>query len=142
MKNSNISTKHNLSFYRIMALTMAFSLFFVLSSCYNSNKKTSKTVPMASTASQVSTVTKVIIKNKSYMPQSLTVAKGDTVTWINNDPIDHTVTSGTPGNPSGLFDSGKIGPNQTFSFVFDSTGNFAYYCKVDPKEMTGMITVK
>ena len=35
----------------------------------------------------------VEIKNFSFQPSSITVSQGTTVTWVNNDPAEHTVTS-------------------------------------------------
>lgn len=148
MKNSNLNEKHHLSFYRVIALTISFGLLFALSSCYNSSKKSNNANTTASKFSQVTPVSqkitslKVIINDSSYVPQALAISKGDTVTWVNKDSIAHTVTSGTPGNPSTLFNSKDIAPDSTFSFVFDSTGSFAYYCIHKPKQMNGTITVK
>jgi plastocyanin len=66
--------------------------------------------------------------NTTFDPKEITVKAGTKVTWTNNDSTGHTVTSGTRGNPSGLFDSGNVAPGQTFSFVFDTPGTYNYYC--------------
>jgi plastocyanin len=66
--------------------------------------------------------------NTSFDPKEITVQAGTKVTWTNNDSTAHTVTAGTRGNPSGLFDSGNVAPGETFSFVFDTPGTYSYYC--------------
>jgi plastocyanin len=48
------------------------------------------------------------------------------------DSAAHTVTSGTPPNPDGVFDSGMMLVNQTFEFTFTDTGEYDYYCLLHP----------
>ena len=114
-----------------------FILTLMLIGC---SKKSSYSNPVA--PASTSNTNQIIMQNTSYIPQNTTVNKGTKVTWTNKDPFDHTVTSGTPGYPSGLFDSGNISPNGTFSYTFDSTGTFHYYCKIHLDKMTGTVTVK
>jgi hypothetical protein len=57
----------------------------------------------------------------------IAIAKGTTVTWINEDNTTHTTTSN-----SGLWDSGVLQPNQNFSFTFNSPGTYYYHCKLHP----------
>src|SRR3989304_4421683 len=47
--------------------------------------------------------------NKCFIPSSVSIMKGDTVVWSNDDTAAHTVTSGSPANgPSGTFDSSLL----------------------------------
>jgi predicted lipoprotein with Yx(FWY)xxD motif/plastocyanin len=64
------------------------------------------------------------IENFAFNPGTLTIHKGATVTWTNNDGATHTVTS-----DSGAFDSGALQSGATFSFTFNDVGTFAYHCK-------------
>ena len=41
---------------------------------------------------------------------TIEVEPGTTITWLNEDNIDHTVTSGTPNEPTGVFDA-ELGNN-------------------------------
>jgi len=84
----------------------------------------------------------VSLVNVMYNPKSITVHAGTAIKWTNNDSgILHTVTSGTPGAPSGMFDSGNLNSGQTFQFTFSSAGTFAYYCRIHGAAMTGTVTV-
>jgi len=87
-----------------------------------------------------------------YDPPTATVTVGDTVTWINNDNESHTVTSGKSsgrfgwmdkdfGTPDGLFDSDRFLPNESWSYKFEESGTFSYFCTIHPW-MEGVITVK
>ena len=72
----------------------------------------------------------------AYAPNPMTVQIGTAVTWVNDDSVSHTATSG-----SGVWDSGNIGPGSRFSFTFQSAGAFNYLCLVHPN-MVGTITVQ
>ncbi len=80
---------------------------------------------------------------KFYEPNSVETTVGSMVTWVNEDTVPHTVTSGTVENtkpkPDGSFDSGIINPGNSFPFVIDKTGEYPYYCMIHPW-MTGKVT--
>jgi plastocyanin len=77
------------------------------------------------------------------------VKTGATVTWHQNDPGFHTVTSGTveqkggdvEADPDGSFDSDRLPKGQTFEFEFDAAGSYAYFCSIHPATMRGVIEV-
>ncbi|MEM0288216.1 MAG: cupredoxin domain-containing protein [Nitrososphaerota archaeon] len=70
-----------------------------------------------------------IISNNYYSPSIITVVIGvnNTVTWVNHDTQQHTVTS-----VNGIFDSGLFAPGQTFTYTFTKPGTYEYYCTVHP----------
>ncbi|HEV2138357.1 MAG TPA: plastocyanin/azurin family copper-binding protein [Nitrososphaerales archaeon] len=75
-----------------------------------------------------------------FSPGNLTVKIGTTVTWINKDPVAHTVTSSSVPNGAATFDSGVILYGYTFSMKFIHAGVYQYYCTIHPS-MTGTIVV-
>ena len=79
---------------------------------------------------------KVVIKDFRYVPMSLTVKAGTTVTWINMDDEPHVVASDT-----GLFRSGALDTNETYSFKFDKPGTYQIHCSIHPR-MVGTIVVE
>lgn len=80
---------------------------------------------------------KITIANMAFSPSQITVNKGDTVTWTNNDSMAHTVTSDTGSE----LDSGDIQPGSTYSHTFNTAGSFQYHCSIHPS-MRGTIVVK
>ena len=62
-----------------------------------------------------------------FTPQNVTIHVGDTVrwTWVGNG---HSSTSGTPGNPDGLWDSGVQNSGFVFTHTFTAPGTFNYFC--------------
>ncbi len=77
----------------------------------------------------------VSINNFAFMPASVTVTAGSTVTWTNNQSVTHTVTA-----DDGSFDAGRLSPGQMFSMTFSAAGTIAYHCNIHPF-MHGMIVV-
>jgi plastocyanin len=76
------------------------------------------------------------VANYAFVPNTLTVKVGTTVTWTNKDSVTHTVDSNT-----GVFNSGFLLPGKTFSYTFNSIGTFQYHCAIHPY-MTGTIIVQ
>ncbi len=95
----------------------------------------------------------VTIVDKAFDPPKIVVALGDTVTWAVTKSIGepHTVTSGKPGDADegAAFDSQKDDADLaklkdvggTFSYTFDKTGTYAYFCVVHQVDMTGEVVV-
>jgi plastocyanin len=73
---------------------------------------------------------------RAFNPATLEIAVGDTVTWINNDDTEHTATAF-----DGAFDSGQLAEGASFSFTFDTPGQFDYRCLFH-SEMQGTIIVR
>ncbi|WP_179361065.1 plastocyanin/azurin family copper-binding protein [Nitrosopumilus cobalaminigenes] len=78
--------------------------------------------------------------NECYIPYHVTVSAGEEIIWSNDDTAAHTVTSGSPGAPDGLFDSSLFMAGGTFSVTLDESGDYPYFCMVHPW-MTGIVTV-
>ena len=79
--------------------------------------------------------------NSCYLPSIITINQGQQVTWSNEDVAFHTVTSGLYDEPSDLFDSGHLDPEQKFSVSFDDLGTFDYFCALHPW-MAGKVIVE
>jgi plastocyanin len=80
------------------------------------------------------------IKVFQFQPKVIEVHAGATVTWTNDDNIDHTVTSGTPDAPDGAFASAPFGKGKSFTATFDKPGEYVYFCSKH-KSMHGTIKV-
>jgi plastocyanin len=110
------------------------------------NQATSTNAPPA--GGSVTTVSIVVgasvpTNAQFYEPNPARTSVGSMVTWVNDDTSPHTVTSGTvernTPTPDGRFDSGIMNPGDSFPFVFDSAGEYPYYCSIHPW-MTGKVT--
>jgi plastocyanin len=81
-------------------------------------------------------VTEVKIDNFSFVPATLMVAAGTTVTWTNRDDIPHTVVS-----MDKVFKSKVLDTDEKFSHTFAKAGTYPYFCSIHPK-MTGTVVVR
>ena len=81
----------------------------------------------------------VAMRSFAFSPDTIRVAAGTTVTWVNCEPpgIDaHTSTAS-----GGEWDSGYLSPGAKYSRVFAAVGRFAYACVPHPS-MHGMVIVQ
>ena len=76
----------------------------------------------------------VIIQDFKFQPAEITIKKGETITWTNNDSAKHTATCDT-------FDSGLLAKGESFSYTFNETGTFDYICTPHPY-MKGKVQVE
>lgn len=88
----------------------------------------SATAPTTPTATQPINAAAVTIKGYAFEPAQLTVKKGTTVTWTNQDVAKHTVTADQGAGPQSQF----LGKDETYSYTFDSVGAFPYHCQPHP----------
>jgi plastocyanin len=94
------------------------------------------TAPWNPAIAQATDSTKVVVKDFMFSPTTSTVRAGSTVTWTNLDDEPHTVLSDT-----GLFKSGAMDTNESFSFKFDKPGTYHFTCSIHPR-MVGTIVVQ
>jgi len=71
-----------------------------------------------------------------FATDTVTITVGQAVRWVNNDPVEHTVTfeGAEPGSP-------LIPPNGSFVHRFDKAGRYPYHCTPHPF-MKGVVIVK
>jgi plastocyanin len=119
-------------------------LVLIIGGGYVATKKktTQQNIPVVTnenkTAVPVDTATtqsnQIIIKDFAFGPETLTVKKGDTVTWTNQDSAPHQI-AGTN------FKSEMLSNGGIYSFTFNEIGKFEYICSVHPS-MKGTIIVQ
>ncbi|MGA9548086.1 MAG: cupredoxin family copper-binding protein [Rhodomicrobium sp.] len=78
----------------------------------------------------------VRIDNFTFTPQEITITRGTTLTWVNDDDIPHTVAATTQA-----FRSKAMDTEQKFSFTFTEPGTYEYFCSLHP-HMQGKVIVK
>ncbi|MBI2328714.1 MAG: cupredoxin family copper-binding protein [Chloroflexi bacterium] len=81
------------------------------------------------------TTAAVKISGFAFLPATVTISAGTTVTWIHDDSPPHTVSS-----RDAVFDSGILSRGATFSYTFTRDGTFEYRCKIH-SYMTAKIIV-
>ena len=75
------------------------------------------------------------IEAMRFEPETVTVARGDIVTWVNRDPFPHTATR------KGAFDSRAIAAGSSWRFTAREAGEYEYICTLHPG-MKGTLIVR
>jgi plastocyanin len=78
----------------------------------------------------------IAMRNFRFVPDTITVPVGATVTWVNCEDVGvepHTTTSDT----TGIWDSSEFSPGARFSHRFPAAGTFPYHCT--PHRLLGMV---
>ena len=77
-----------------------------------------------------------------FVPSTVVITAGGTVTWENTDTAAHTASSGTAaGGPDGVFDSSLVMAGGSYSVTLDDAGTYPYFCMVHPW-MSGTVIVE
>lgn len=71
----------------------------------------------------------------SLSPETIPICLGDTLLWVNNDTVSHTITFADDGSGNPINET--ILPGGSYSHTFDYTGSFSY--TVDT--LTGTVVV-
>lgn len=80
----------------------------------------------------------ITYKDFEVVQKKITVKKGTTVTWTNDDSAKHDVT---PETETDDFKTSELfGKGETYSVTFNTVGTFAYYCSPHPY-MKGVVEV-
>lgn len=115
---------------RLVVLAALLLTFGLLAGCGGATTSGSSATSAAGNAAQV------IMTNRNYDPQQVTIKVGDTVTWVNQDAPKHDVVADNGEFKSDLFDKGG-----TFSFTFTKAGTYPYHCSIHPG-MVGTVVVQ
>ena len=126
------------------ALILAAALLIILAvgvfaaSCGGSTAATTTSTPTtvgaSTTASTPGTTVgsgaggaRVVMENLAFDPATVTIKAGESVTWTNQDAMNHTVVA-----DKGEFKSGDLGQGAIFTFKFDNSGTYSYHCSIHP----------
>ena len=112
----------------VMVMTLAFGGCNLASQSKDTVNNASPTIDSSASPNTI------VIKDFSFNPTTLTVKKGTTITWINNDSVPHQIKSSS-------FNSSELTKGQSYSFTFSKVGTFDYFCAIHPS-MTGKIAVE
>jgi plastocyanin len=114
-------------------LIVVLVTFVAICGCtgYGPSTKTPTPTP---TQTQVTGATTVNIQNFAFNPASITVPKGTTVTWVNQDTANHEIVSDAQGSiaQGAIFTSNSLPKGASYSFKFVNSGTYPYHCSIHP----------
>jgi len=77
-------------------------------------------------------------KGRAFSEPSVTIKKGDTLTFVNDDNIAHNIMSTTAGNE---FNLGSQSPGASSPITLNSAGEVTVLCAIHPRmKMTVTVT--
>lgn len=136
----------------LLTVTMSVALLILAACSGGGNAATTSTpatpIPPAALTTVVATAApasaqaatpagpQVNISNFNFIPATLTVKAGTTVTWTNHDDTPHTVTS-----TDKTFGSQAVNTDGQFSYTFTTPGTYNYFCSIHPF-MTAKVVVQ
>jgi plastocyanin len=139
MRNTSMLSRGPARKRQALILMAALSLLLIAgvfaASCGGgggSGGTTATTVGASTTAGTPTTAgggggAQVVMKNLAFDPATATIKAGESVTWTNQDSMNHTVVG-----DNGEFKSSELANGATFSFKFDKAGTYAYHCSIHP----------
>lgn len=77
----------------------------------------------------------VTIDAFAFKPPVVSVDRGATIVWRNDDPVPHSVTA------AGSFDSGAIASGGSWRYTAATPGRYEYICSFHPM-MKGLLVVR
>jgi plastocyanin len=100
-------------------------------------------VPGQPVAAQPPVGAKVAMRGLRFAPARVTVRAGEAVRFVNHDNVAHTVLQdiGARSGELPAFDSSRILPGDSFTWLAQVPGTYRYICTLHPTVMTGRIVV-
>ena len=105
---------------KIIGLLSILTVTLIISGC-GTAKIAQPVVSSNSVSTTTADIVNVDIRDFTFIPDFITVKRGTTIVWTNNDTTLHRIKSPT-------FNSEKLSPGQSFSFTFNDLGIFPYFC--------------
>ena len=99
-------------------------------------KSNTLTVIQEKTLEQSGQTNMVEMTNMSFAPKTITIKKGESVTWTNKDLVGHSATA-----DDNSWDTNIISNGESKSIRVDVSGAYTYFCKPHPF-MKGTIIVE
>lgn len=111
-------------------------LGIVLVGCGSTSATSSHATPTPAAGASTAASANVGISAYKFVPSTISVKRGGSVTFSNRDPTAHTATADTGSS----FDTGTLQQGQSKKVTFETSGTFPYHC-VFHAFMTGSVIV-
>lgn len=95
--------------------------------------------PVPTTSPSIGPQIRVSITDKGFVPSRVTIRPGVSITWANVSQKSESVSLSQGAE---FFDSGPIGPGQTFFYLFTKPGLYEYSSRESSVTFTGTVVVE
>jgi plastocyanin len=94
---------------------------------------------------QAEPVATVQITASGFMPQTIKIKQGQSLTWVNADTSLHQIAADPYPSHSklpSLVSDDSLAENETYNFTFDKTGTYTYHDPLNPTVLKGTVIVE
>lgn len=127
----------------LLLLVLLIGLFAILIYA-QVNKKTTPKGPEQPVVTKIVSPAQVSIAKNGFVPQTIQVKKGQSITWTNTDKNPHQVASDphpTHTNLPGFDGQEALATNDSFTYTFEKVGTFTYHDNLNPLKFRGTVLV-
>lgn len=130
---------------RVLGLVVLLSLLssLLLVACGGSDETTTSAGVTDTTAATSSTSgqgqpegAQIVISDYKYEPADITIKAGESVTWTNEDAVQHNAAA-----DDGAFEGPLLSKGESYTFTFNTPGTYPYHCTPHPF-MKATVTVE
>lgn len=128
---SNLKMPCSVKRFHWAVLVAVVTMSMIRAGCTSYNPPST---PPATIQPQAPGAPTVTIQNFAFSPATITVPRGTTVTWVNQDSASHTIVDDAKGPVAqgSLFTSSSLASGAVYSFKFDNPGTYSYHCSIHP----------
>jgi plastocyanin len=108
----------------IIAIVIVGGYFLFLSPGTTTNTSSTNNNTNTNVPSPTAPQKAITILDFTFIPTVVTIDKGTTVTWTNQDTVAHTVTSDSGTELA----SDSLAKGQSYSHTFNTPGTYDYHC--------------
>jgi len=87
----------------------------------------------------------VQITETGFVPQTIKIKQGQSVTWVNTDQAMHQVAADPFPSHSklpSLYSEESLSQNESYTFTFDKQGTYTYHDPLNPVELKATVIVE
>jgi plastocyanin len=128
---------------RIILLLTILIIAIALGSAYTVSRQDNESTNSNQTNVVKKTPTKVTISHSGFSPAAVTINKGETINWTNNDRANHQVVIDTYSGKENYNDfksSESLSQGAIYGMTFYKVGAYFYHDQLNP-ELKGTVNV-
>jgi len=133
----------------VALIVLVIGVLLIANHKYNKPSTTSNAPSRSSAAQGPASPAKIApalvsITKTGFVPATITVQRGQAVTWTNNDTAQHQPISDTAqatGSDPYISANKALNTNDTYTYFFNKAGSYSYHDKTNPV-LQGVVIVK
>ena len=128
----------------ILAAVLVLVLLAMLGVAMLGGKKVATPTPTPANSAAAPEATMVKISAAGFVPATIKVKVGQSVSWTNDDAKSHHIASDPHPAHTGLagLESDPLSKGESYGFTFEKAGTYTYHDHLDPLKLKGTVVVE